>query len=180
MLFDAADISIAHRTGRKPNRKDKRHIIFKLCRHDLVGDNFEACKATRPPFYINTSLTPLRNKILDGLRLLKRKFPTIVKGCRSTPTGEMRVFIEGSGGRAQRTRSTSSMSTSMSSGRNEDAQPESPTTSETDGGETASSVSTDIVWRRGDRRMFIKSKEQLKKFMTDHLNVSPESLAIDW
>ena len=64
----------------------------------------------------------------------------------------------------------------MSSGRNEDVQPEAPTTSETDGGELASSA----VPRRGDRRLIINTKDQLKKFMTDHLNVSLESLNIDW
>ena len=64
----------------------------------------------------------------------------------------------------------------MSSGGNEDVQPEAPTTSETDGGETASSA----LPRSGDRRLIINTKDQLKMFMTDHLNVSLESLNIDW
>ena len=188
MNVNPADISIAHRIGRKPNGRDRRHIIFKLCRRDLVGDIFEACKATKPPFYINTSLTPLRNKILYGLRLLKRKFPTVVKGCRSTPTGEVTVFIRGSVGQAHRRRSSSSASTSGTlSERSDGAQSEPPTvatirtTNETDdGAEAASSVSTDMVSRRGDRRIIINTKEQLKKFMTEHLSVPLESLAIDW
>ena len=50
-----ADISIVHRIGLKLNSRDKRHILFKLCRRDLVGDIFKTCKATKPPFYINTS-----------------------------------------------------------------------------------------------------------------------------
>ena len=42
------------------------------------------------------------------------------------------------------------------------------------------SVSTDTDLRRGDRRLIINSKEQLKKFMADHLNTSLESLGINW
>ena len=43
-----------------------------------------------------------------------------------------------------------------------------------------SSASTDTVSRRGDRCMIINTKKQLKKFMTDNLNASLESLAINW
>ena len=204
--IDAADISIAHRVGRKPTGRDKRQIIFKLCRRDLVGEIFQACKRTRPPFYINTSLTPLRNKILYGLRQLKRRYPDIVKGCRSTPTGEVNVFIKETGDQSILTGSNGSASSSGSSReRSDEATPGSSsltnaslmgpqgttgdtvnestngTTSETsDVAVEEASVSTDTVLRRGDRRLIINSKEQLKKFMADHLNSSLESLSISW
>ena len=49
------------------------------------------------------------------------------------------------------------------------------TTSETvDGAEAASSVS-----RRGDGRIIINTKDQLKKFMFDHLRAPLEPFAID-
>ena len=55
------------------------------------------------------------------------------------------------------------------------------TTSETSGVTVEeASVSPDTVLRRGDRRLIINSKEQLKKFMADHLNTSLESLSINW
>ena len=55
------------------------------------------------------------------------------------------------------------------------------TTSETDdGAEAALSASTDMVSRSGDRRIIINAKDQLKKYMTDHLRVLLEPLAIDW
>ena len=63
---------------------DKRNIIFQLGLRDLVQDIFAACKSQKPLFFLNTSLTPLRNKISNALRLLKRKFSTTVKGCKST------------------------------------------------------------------------------------------------
>lgn len=87
------DISIAHRIGQKPvNNQDKRNIIFKLCRRDLVTDIFDACKQSRPPFYINCSLTPTRNKIFFALRRYKRRFPDVVKGCR-VQKGDVIVFL---------------------------------------------------------------------------------------
>ena len=70
MNVNPADISIAHRIGRKPDDRDKRHIFFKLCRRDWMGDIFEAFKVIKPPFYINTSSTHLINEILYGLRFL--------------------------------------------------------------------------------------------------------------
>ena len=55
------------------------------------------------------------------------------------------------------------------------------TTSETeDGAEAASSVSSDIVSRRVDRRIIIITKDQLKKFVTDNLSVHLSCLVIDW
>ena len=34
--------------------------------------------------------------------------------------------------------------------------------------------------RRGDRRIILNSKQQLRKFMSDYLNESLESLDVDW
>ena len=64
--------------------------------------------------------------------------------------------------------------------RNIGAQAESPTNAvnmttnrtrrETDdGADAASSVSTDIVSKGGDKRIMFNTKDQLKKFVTDHL-----------
>ena len=70
-----SDISVAHRLGHKPaNSQDKRNIIFKLCRRDLVSEIFQSCKQFKDmegqqPFYVNSSLTPLRNKLFYILRL---------------------------------------------------------------------------------------------------------------
>ena len=95
--INVSNISIAHRLGKITRGPDKRNVIFKLHRHDLVQDIFAACESPKPAFCIKTSLTPLRNKILYALQLPKRKFPTIVKGCTSTISGEVIVFVAGSG-----------------------------------------------------------------------------------
>ena len=48
------DISTADRIGKKPisHAPDKRSIIFKLCRRDLKYDILNACKESKPSFYI--------------------------------------------------------------------------------------------------------------------------------
>ena len=87
------DISTAHRIGRKPaGGEDRRNLIFKLCRRDLVSDIFNSCKQSRPKFFINCSLTPNRSKIMFALRQLKKKFPTIVRKCASF-NGDVAVFV---------------------------------------------------------------------------------------
>ena len=87
------DISIAHRIGRKPvSGPDKRNIIFKLCRRDIVPDIFRACKEHKPPFFVNSSLTPLRSKIFFALRQLKRVFPNIIKSCQSNLNGDIIAY----------------------------------------------------------------------------------------
>ena len=92
-----SDISIAHRLapplkGKNHNpREDRRNIIFRLCRKDLVGTIFQHCKNLSPPFYINESLTPLRSKICYSLRQLKKKYPIIQKV--RTFKGVPRVFL---------------------------------------------------------------------------------------
>lgn len=160
------DISTAHRIGRKPTGIDKRNIIFKLCRRDLVHDIVAACKSSKPPFFINTSLTPLRNKILYGLRLLKRKYPTIVKGCRSTPTGDVTVYVPPIG-----------VETGEASGEETDESTDGPARGAEDVAAQAPSRSTT---RTRDRRITINTKQDLSKFMSDHLKASIASLSIDW
>ena len=170
--LNVSDISTAHRIGKTSPGVDKRNIIFELCRRDLVQDIFAVCKTQKPAFFINTSLTPLRNKILYGLRLLRRKNPNIVKACRSTMTGEVTVFVA-----AARPNSRTTAGTDAAAAPTSDAAPEAipGATSGTVSGATAGSSS-----RRGDRRFIINSKQQLQQFMSDHLNASLESLNIDW
>ena len=119
--INPADISVAHRLGRKPESGiDKRNIIFKLCRRDIVFDIFNACKKfrhpnssnqgtpSRQPLYVNCSLTPLRSKIFYQLRQLWKKFPNKITSCRSD-YGNIVVFTPSS--------SPSSSSTALSSRR---------------------------------------------------------------
>lgn len=82
--LSATDISIAHRVGRiKPNVPDRRNIVFRVSRRDLVSDIFSACRNLKPQFYVNVSLTRTRGKILFALRQLKSRYPTIINKCRS-------------------------------------------------------------------------------------------------
>ena len=97
MNIEENDISTAHRIGRQQNENpDKRNIILKLCRRDQVRDIFASCKTMRPPFYVNDSLTPTRNKICYVLRQLKKKYPGKIKGCSSF-NGVPRVFLQEQG-----------------------------------------------------------------------------------
>ena len=91
--IDAKDISVAHRIGKKTTgQTEKRNIIFKLCQRDVVPEIYNACKQLKPPFFINDSLTPTRSKISYILRQLKKKYPNVIKGCRSY-NGEPKVMI---------------------------------------------------------------------------------------
>ena len=85
---NVSDISTAHCIGKTTPGTDERNIIFKLCLRDLVQAIFSACKTQKSAFYTNTSLTPLQNKILYGLRLQQRKYSNIVKACKYTITGK--------------------------------------------------------------------------------------------
>ena len=84
------DISIAHRlqpprraTASSEPSHDRRNIIVRFCRKDLIGTIFKHCKNNPPPFYINESLTPLRNNICYALRTLKKKYPAVIEKVRS-------------------------------------------------------------------------------------------------
>lgn len=87
------DISIAHRLGPKPKSgPDKRSIRFRLCRRDLAEGIVSAAKQFSAPFYLNPSLTPLRNNLLYALRQLKKKKPEILKSCRANLKGELEAY----------------------------------------------------------------------------------------
>ena len=96
--LNSSDISIAHRLKpikKSPNassQHDRRSIVVRLCRKDLVGTIFKHCKEMKPNFYVNESLTPVRHSICYALRTLKRKFPdTIAKV--NTFKGVPRAFV---------------------------------------------------------------------------------------
>ena len=83
-----ADISTAHRIGRKPatQHPDRRSIIAKLCRRSTKSDLMFACKnqpEDSPRVYVNDSLTPIRNTIMYSLRQIRRAHPRLVTGCSS-------------------------------------------------------------------------------------------------
>ena len=60
LLIIDGDISIARSNRNKQSATpDKRNIIFKLSRRDLVGEIYSTCKGKQPPFL---STTPLRQR----------------------------------------------------------------------------------------------------------------------
>ena len=64
---------------------DRRNIIVKLLRRDLKSEIFLACKAKKPKFYANESLTPVRNSIMFALRKIRRSGNEgLIKGIFST------------------------------------------------------------------------------------------------
>ena len=90
-----ADISSAHRVGKKPptQRPDRRNIIVKLCRRDLKHDILQACRELKPDFYVNESLTPARSTIQFVLRKIRRQHPDVVSGV-STRDGRVYVYLK--------------------------------------------------------------------------------------
>ena len=93
------DISICHRL--QPPRKakgdsqpphDRRNIIIRFCRKDLISTIFKHCKQMSPPFYVNESLTPVRNSICYALRTLKKKYESIerVRSFKGVPQAFVR------------------------------------------------------------------------------------------
>ena len=113
----------------------------------------DACKSSEPPFYMNTSLTPLRNKILYGLRLLNCEDPAIAIGIRSSPTGDVTMHIPLIG-----------LQTGEASGEEADE----PTDGLTRGHEVADArASSRSTSRRGDRRIIINTKQDCFLFHTE-------------
>ena len=113
------DISIAHRL--QPPRSsssepvhDRRNIIVRFCRKDLISTIFKHCKEVSLPFYINESLTPVRNSICYALRELKRKHDSknIISKVR-TFKGMPRVFITPSNSRPSTRQKKSSNEASL-------------------------------------------------------------------
>jgi hypothetical protein len=85
LVMRPADISTAHRLGRKPLSQlpDRRKIAVKLCRRDLKRDILYACRQEKPDLYVNESLTPSRNTIMYVIRKMKKEHPHQVMGCSS-------------------------------------------------------------------------------------------------
>ena len=107
------DISVTHRLQpvKKPRSSsepshDRRNIVIRFCRKDLVGTVFRHCKEQNPPFFVNESLTPVRNSICYALRMLKKKHYQIAKV--RTFKGIPRVFLSAT--RTTRNRTASSTS----------------------------------------------------------------------
>ena len=159
------DISIAHRIGRKPidaQARDKRGLIFKLCRRDLVQTIFNACKRTKPSFYVICSLTPTRNKILYLLRQLKKKFPAMLKGCRAL-NGDVVAFV------AQPRPDPVSSATLETEEGNGTQEPEERNTSEgSDEG------------NRRNHKLVVNSREDLVKFASNVLQTTIDEFDISW
>ena len=77
------DISVAHRLGDRSRKQgtDRRDIILKFCRRDTKIGVISASRTAKPSdFFINESLTPMRQTIAYVLRKAKREFPNIVSG----------------------------------------------------------------------------------------------------
>ena len=91
--LSCGDISTVHRMGPKPLNQapDKRPIVVKFCRRDIKRDVVAASRRqARPPsVFVNESLTPIRRKIFNTLRVIKRQHPELVCG---VSTFEGRVF----------------------------------------------------------------------------------------
>ena len=133
---------------------DRRGLIFKLCRRDLVQVIFNACKRTKPSFYVNCSLTPTRNKVFYVLRQLKKKFPGLVKSCRAL-NGDVVAFVA-------QTR----------------AQADSAPATEEDEKESGAHESDDVNGR--NRKMVINSREDLIKFASYVLNTNVNGFHVTW
>ena len=94
------DISSAHRIGKikvdpvtKKPAVDRRRILVRLGRKDLIPDIFTHCKESDAPFFVNESLTPTRGKICYILRKLKKKFSGKITKVH-TYKGVPRVFLK--------------------------------------------------------------------------------------
>ena len=85
------DISTTHRLGPlRNNTPGKRNIYVKLVRRDTKRLIISTCKGKRNgQLYANESLTPLRKKMFNTLRKMKKDVPSLVKG---TSTLDGKVF----------------------------------------------------------------------------------------
>ena len=80
------DISVVHRLGERKTTQgpDHRDIIVKFCRRNTKMDVLSASRRTKAAnFFINESLTPVRQTIAYVLRKAKRQFPRIISGSSS-------------------------------------------------------------------------------------------------
>ena len=90
--INPSDISVSHRLGsRKSQGPDKRSIIAKFCRRDLKRDILASARRVKPSnLFINESLTNVRQKISQALRIAKKQHPDVISGITSI---EGRVFV---------------------------------------------------------------------------------------
>jgi len=88
------DISVSHRIGAKPKKQgpDLRKIMFKLVRRDLKPDILNACKSIKPDFYVNESLTPIRDRVYYLLRKVAKNNPKVIHHCKALD-GNVTVFL---------------------------------------------------------------------------------------
>ena len=99
IIVAPASIPSAFRMRRKPNAKtsDMQSIMITLSKKDTRTDLIRAAKTVKPPdFFINENLTPVRSKILFGLRRIKRKFPEKVASCGSM-NGNVYIWMRSQG-----------------------------------------------------------------------------------
>ena len=85
-IVSPTDISVVHRLGEKKISQgpDRRDIIVKFCRRNTKQDLLAASRRKKAPnFYVNESLTPVRQTIAFILRKAKREFPRIISGSSS-------------------------------------------------------------------------------------------------
>ena len=94
-VVSPTDISAVHRLGEKKASQgpDRRDIIMKFCRRNSKIDLISASRRMKVnQFYVNESLTPLRQTIAFILRKAKREFPEKISGC-TTLEGKNYVWI---------------------------------------------------------------------------------------
>ena len=93
LIVNPADISVAHRLGRKPDQgPDKRKIVVELCRRETKQDLLKACRVVKPRnFYVNETLTRTRSTVLYGLRQARKKYPNELVS--SWPSDCLNYFI---------------------------------------------------------------------------------------
>ena len=98
VIIDVNDISTAHRLGRRPDngQEDKRSIIFKLCRRNTKREIIQACKTSKPNFYVNEHLTPTRNTVMFALRKARQINPSKI-GVARAHEGNVTVLIPSAG-----------------------------------------------------------------------------------
>ena len=90
------DISVVHRLGDKKISQgpDRRNIIVKFCRRNSKVDIVAAARRMKAEnFFINESLTPVRQTIAYVLRKAKSQFPAIISGS-TTLDGKNYVWLK--------------------------------------------------------------------------------------
>ena len=107
---------------------------------------FNACKRSKPSFYVKCSLTPTKNKVFYEFRQLRKKFPGIVKSCR-TLNGDVVAFVAQTRAQAD----------------------SAPATEESEEGH-GTQESEDVNGR--NRSIVINSRKDLIKFASDVLNTN--------